>query len=184
MPIWCVDGIDGIAASINPSRKLEITSESPLVQFSFADDTSGVLAALGINTFFSGSDASNIGISDVVRTSPGKFSASLGGVGEDTDVAARLANLLNTQLPSQGNESLATLYDRMTSEVTQGAAVTHSVAEGFRVFQRTLEGQHLAISGVNLDEEAVRMITFQRAFQASARLVSIIDELFTVLLEM
>jgi flagellar hook-associated protein 1 FlgK len=179
-----LDAIDGIAASINPSRKLEITSESPLVQFSFADDTSGVLAALGINTFFSGSDASNIGISEVVRTSPGKFSASLGGVGEDTDVAARLANLLTTQLPSQGNESLATLYDRMTSEVTQGAAVTHSVAEGFRVFQRTLEGQHLAISGVNIDEEAVRMITFQRAFQASARVIQSINEMLDILVNL
>jgi flagellar hook-associated protein 1 FlgK len=179
-----LDAIDGIAATINPSRKLEITSESPLVQFSFADDTSGVLAALGINTFFTGSDASNIGVSSVVRASPGKFSASLSGVGEDTDVAARLANLLTTQLPSRGNESLATLYDRMTSEVTQGAAVARSVAEGFRVFQRTLEGQHLAISGVNLDEEAVRMITFQRAFQASARVIQSINEMLDILVNL
>jgi flagellar hook-associated protein 1 FlgK len=179
-----LDAIDGISATITPSRKLQIQSDSPLVEFGFANDTSGVLAALGINTFFTGSQASSIGVSRVVQASPGKFSASLAGVGEDTDVAALLANLLTTKLPSQGNESLATLYDRMTSEITQGAAVTHSVAEGFRVFQRTLEGQHLAISGVNLDEEAVRMITYQRAFQASARVIQTINEMLEILVEL
>ena len=72
----------------------------------------------------------------------------------------------------------------MTSETTQGAAVTHSVAEGFRVFQQTLEGQHLAISGVNIDEEAVRMIMFQRAFQASARVISTINEMLDILVNL
>ncbi|MEX2175122.1 MAG: flagellar hook-associated protein FlgK [Pirellulaceae bacterium] len=179
-----LDAIDGISASILPSRKLLINSDSPLVQFSFAGDTSGVLAALGVNSFFTGSGASNIGVSQVVQKSPGKFSASLTGVGEDTTVAAQLANLLSASLPSRGNESLATLYDRMTSDITQGAAVTHSVAEGFRVFQRTLEGQHLAISGVNLDEEAVRMITYQRAFQASARVIQAVNEMLDVLVNL
>ncbi|MEJ7607202.1 MAG: flagellar basal body rod C-terminal domain-containing protein [Bryobacteraceae bacterium] len=32
-------------------------------------------------------------------------------------------------------------------------------------------------SGVSLDEEAVKLIEFQRAYQASARMVSILDEM-------
>lgn len=179
-----LDAIDGLSASITPSRRLAIRSDSTNVHFSFANDTSGVLAALGLNTFFSGSGALDIGVSSVVQASPAKFAASRAGIGEDTEVAAVLANLLTTQLPSQGDQSLATLYDRFTGELTQGASLTHSVAEGFRVFQQTLEGQQMSISGVNIDEEAVRMITYQRAFQASARVIATIGEMLDILVSL
>jgi flagellar hook-associated protein 1 FlgK len=179
-----LDAIDGISATINADRQLVITSDSPLVEFSFADDTSGVLAALGINTFFTGTDASNIRVSQYVQDHPGRFSSSLTGVGEDTQIAGRLANLLTAPLGGQSGESLATLYDRMTSDIAQGAADTRSATEGYRVFQRTLEAQHLSISGVNLDEEAVRMITYQRAFQASARVIQAITEMLDILVNL
>lgn len=179
-----LDAIDGISATITAQRKLKIESESPLVTFAFGEDTSGVLAALGVNTFFSGSHASDIGVSQAVRERPGTFAASSGGIGEDAENAGRLATLLTTPLATQSGTSLATLYDRLTSEVTQGAAVSHSVAEGFRVFQQTLEGQHLAISGVSIDEETVRMIGYQRAFQASAKVISTINELLETLVNL
>jgi flagellar hook-associated protein 1 FlgK len=179
-----LDAIDGITATINADRQLVITSDSPQVEFSFAGDTSGVLAALGINTFFTGTDASNIRVSQYVQDHPGRFSSSLTGVGEDTEIAGRLANLLTAPLSGQSGESLATLYDRMTSDIAQGAADTRSATEGYRVFQRTLEAQHLSISGVNLDEEAVRMITYQRAFQASARVIQAITEMLDILVNL
>ena len=58
------------------------------------------------------------------------------------------------------------------------------MAEGFRTFHSTLEGQLLAIQGVNIDEEAIRMITYQRAFQASARVVSTINEMLDTLVNL
>jgi flagellar hook-associated protein 1 FlgK len=179
-----LDAIDGISATVTPSRQLQISSDSPQIEFTFAGDTSGVLAALGINSFFTGSDASTIDVSSYVRADPARFSASLTGVGEDTEVAGRLANLLTTPLAARGGETLATLYDRLTSNIAQGSADVKSATEGYRVFQRTLEGQHLGISGVNLDEEAVRMITYQRAFQASARVIQTISEMLDILVNL
>ena len=44
--------------------------------------------------------------------------------------------------------------------------------------------QLLAIQGVNIDEEAIRMITYQRAFQASARVVSTINEMLDTLVNL
>jgi flagellar hook-associated protein 1 FlgK len=179
-----LEAIDGISATITADRKLQIVSDSPQATFTFGSDTSGVLAALGLNTFFTGTRAADINISDVVRTRPATFAASGGGIGEDTANAALLANLLTTPLAAQGQASLATLYDRMTGEVAQGAAVTHGIAEGFRVFQQALEGQHLSISGVNIDEETVRMISYQRTFQASARVISAINEMLEILVNL
>jgi flagellar hook-associated protein 1 FlgK len=179
-----LDAIDGISASLNSVNKLVLTTDSPLVRFSFANDTSGALASLGMNTFFTGTGSSDISISATVASDPSKFAASKTGVGEDANNAVDLANVLNKQLSSRDNASLAVLYDRITSSTAQGGAIAGSVAEGFRVFQRTLEGQLLGVSGVNIDEEAVKMIAYQRAFQASARIVSAVSDLLEVLVNL
>jgi flagellar hook-associated protein 1 len=179
-----LNDVDGIRASVTPARQLLIEADTPLLSFSFANDTSGALAALGVNTFFSGTGASDIGINAVVQSDPTKFAASKTGIGEDSKNAELLSNLLSTPLGTQANKSLANLYDALTGELAQGSAVSKAVAEGFRVFQRTLEGQYMAISGVNIDEEAVKLIAYQRAFQASARVISTISDLLDVLVRL
>jgi flagellar hook-associated protein 1 len=179
-----LDAIDGLGASITVDGRLSLTADSPQTTFAFADDTSGVLAALGLNTFFSGSGAQDIGISSVLKADASKLAVSRGGIGEDAENAELLATFLTTPLVSQDNVSLAVLYDRLTSSVAIGSQTTSAAAEGFRHFQQTLEAQHLSISGVNLDEEAVRMIQYQRAFQASAKVIGTVNEMLETLLNL
>jgi len=179
-----LSAIDGISAAVTSSRRLNIEADSPNVQFAFAEDTSGALAALGVGTFFTGTGAGDIGVSDVVKANPATFAASAGGIDADTDQAVELASFLDRPLEAKDGESLAVLYDRMVADTTQGAAVARAVSEGFETFHQTLEAQNLAISGVSIDEEAVRMIQFQRAFQASARFIRTISELLDVLVNL
>jgi flagellar hook-associated protein 1 FlgK len=76
------------------------------------------------------------------------------------------------------------LYEELAGSVTQSAAVAKAVTEGYRVFHSTLEGEKLGFSGVSLDEEAINMITSQRMFQASARMITTISELLDVLVNL
>lgn len=177
-----LDAIDGLGATITTDGRLSLTADSAQTSFAFANDSSGVLSALGINTFFSGEGAQDIGVNAVLKGDASKLAVSQGGVGEDADNAERLASFLTTPLAGQGNLSLAVLYDRLTSSVAIGSQSTSAAADGFRSFQQTLEAQHLSISGVNIDEEAVRMIQYQRAFQASAKVISTVNELLETLL--
>jgi flagellar hook-associated protein 1 FlgK len=179
-----LDAIDGVSASITSSGNLKITADDPNLTFSFASDTSGALGALGLNGFFSGTTAQNIDIDPALKADPRRFAASLGGVGEDTENAVRLADFLNRPLPSQDGQTLAQLYDKLVSDTAQGSAATKSANEGFRTFQKALEGQKLAVSGVSLDEEAIKMISYQRAYQASAKVIATINELFDTLLKL
>ena len=41
-----------------------------------------------------------------------------------------------------------------------------------------------SITGVNLDEEMTNMISHQRAYEASARVISVVDEMMQTLLAM
>jgi flagellar hook-associated protein 1 FlgK len=181
-----LDAIDGLSASVTSRGELQLSSESNDLEFSFSGDTSGVLAALGLNTFFTGSTAATLGVNGELRgiSNAARFAASLGGVGNDADNAERLAAFLDEPLESAGNASLADLYNELLNEVTQGSSIARSMAEGFRVFEGTLEGKLQAVSGVSIDEEAIKMITLQRIYQASARYIQAVTELLDLLVDL
>jgi flagellar hook-associated protein 1 FlgK len=44
-----------------------------------------------------------------------------------------------------------------------------------------LNTQRESISGVSLDEEMINLIKFQQAYAASARMITVIEEMFDVL---
>lgn len=176
-----IDGVDGLAATIDVNGRLVLSVESPNLTFAFANDTSGTLAALGMNTFFTGSGSATMGVNAAVVNDPTKFAASRSGIDGDTANAVDLAAFLDRPLDMADGSSLSQIYGQLVGSVTQGSAVAHSVAEGFRTFETTLQGQQLAISGVNLDEEAITMLSYQRAYQAAARLIQTINELMETL---
>lgn len=177
-----LNSVDGLVASVTPDRRLSIAVDSPVLEFGFAQDTSGLLAALGINTFFSGSGTRSLGVNTDLREDPSKFAASSGGIGADTENALALAAFGETPLEALNGDTLVHQYEDFVAEVTQASSVTKAVSEGFRVFQRTLEGQQLGLSGVSIDDEAVQMIAYQRAYQASARMIATLSELLSVLM--
>lgn len=181
-----LDSIDGLTARISTAGALELSTTSSEIEFSFADDTSGVLAALGLNTFFTGSSAATLGVNSELKgiENAAKFAASLGGIGNDADNLKRLVGFLDQPLESAGNVSLSDLYNQLLNNVAQGSAISQSVAEGFRIFEATLEGQSQAVSGVRIDEEAIKMLTLQRIYQASARFIQAIAELLDTLVKL
>jgi flagellar hook-associated protein 1 len=179
-----LNAVNGISVTVSTTGLLGITSDSPDQEFSFANDTSGLLAALGINTFFSGYSARGLSVNEAIRDDPAKFAASRGGIGADTDNGVILADFLSRPIDTHNGESIGVIYDRMMGETAQGAAIARSVAEGDRVFESTLRGQKLATSGVSLDEEAVRLIAYQHSFQAAARYIGVLGELMDVLVSL
>jgi flagellar hook-associated protein 1 len=181
-----LDAIEGLSASVTSDGELSLSGETTDIEFAFARDTSGALAALGLNTFFTGSTAGDLGVNEELggRDDPAKFAASDEGIGVGSGNAAVLAAFLDRPIDSAGGATLVDLYDQIVNDVAQGASVAQAVAEGFRVFEGTLEGQGQAISGVSLDEEAIKMITLQRIYQASARYIQTVSELLDLLVNL
>jgi flagellar hook-associated protein 1 len=179
-----LNSISGLSAATTPDGKLTIGTTSADQQVAFAGDTSGALAALGINTFFTGSDALGIGVNSAVVQDPSTFAASSGGVGADTNVAQQLARFQDLPLASQNGATMSNAYDQLASSVTQGSSVAKSVSDSASTFAASLEGQQQAISGVNIDEETVNMLQYQRNFQASAKYISTLNQLLNDLVQL
>jgi flagellar hook-associated protein 1 FlgK len=179
-----LNSISGLSASINASGQLTINSSSSDEEFAFANDNSGTLAALGINTFFSGTTAADLGVNSVVQNDPGKFAASQGGIGQDTQNATTLANFVNQPLTSQNGETISTVYDNFMSTTAQDASVAQSTSTASQSYLQTLQGQKTSVSGVDLDEEAVNMMTLQSNYDASAKYITTIQQLLSVLVQL
>jgi flagellar hook-associated protein 1 len=179
-----LNAISGVHAEITLAGRLKISQASQDDELAFGHDTSGVLAALGLNTFFTGSTADDLGVNAVLQNDPTYFAASSGGIGDDTDNAKALAQFLDRPLAAQNGASLAVMYDQMIGNVTQGSSQSQASAVGADTYESTLRGQKSSISGVNLDEEAVNMIQYQRAYQAAARYISVITDLLDILVKL
>src|SRR5579872_578074 len=84
------------------------------------------------------------------------------------------------QQPVAGGQTPNDFYARIVFEVGSGVANASAEADASSLILTQLQSQRGAISGVSLDEEATNLIRYQRAYQASARVISTINELTDV----
>ena len=178
------DAISGITATLTNDGRIRLKSDSEAIQFSFSNDTSGALAALGINTFFRGDSAGTIEVRSELSEQPNLLAVSLDGIGVGAGNALKLAAAFETAIDDLGGLTLREIYESDVIDTTQKINSQKGVTEGLRNFQQTLEAQHLGTSGVSLDEEAIRMMLYQRAFQATSRLISTANDLLETLVTM
>ena len=80
--------------------------------------------------------------------------------------------------------SLKDKYQSVVNGIAAEASAAKNNADAAKSVSDTLDAQRQALSGVSLDEEAVNLMRQQRAFQAAAKLISIVDELTKTLLGM
>lgn len=178
-----LDAVGGITATV-ASGRLKLTADAGNLEFRFSQDSSGTLAALGINTFFTGSSASDIAVNGVIKARPMLLAAAKNGEPTDNQTARAIAALEQQALAGLDGATLNTAYDTMINDVAVSAATARTNVEGSAAVLETLTTQRESLSGVSLDEEAINLIREQRAFQGAARVISVVDEMMKTLLNM
>jgi flagellar hook-associated protein 1 FlgK len=178
-----ISAIDGLSARINSDGRFSISSESQ-VSFVFGEDSSGFLSAAGLNTFFTGTGANDIQVNDIIRANSDYLAISKGGIGQDINALTELVDLVDNPLDSLNGKSVRGIFDANIAVLGQRINLQRSITEGANNYFATLQSQHLGITGVNIDEESIRLITYNRAFQASARVISVANELLDILVSL
>ncbi|HTN02096.1 MAG TPA: flagellar hook-associated protein FlgK, partial [Planctomycetaceae bacterium] len=177
-----IDAVPNLTATITTDGRLRIASAAGY-EFSFSNDTSGVLASLGINTFFTGSSSGDIGVNQVVVDDPRYLATGRGGGPSDNSNAVALAQLPDVKHSSLGGSTLPQFFEQITGGIVQGAAAEDALAQGSENFRSSLTTQREQTSGVSLDEETIIMMQLQRNYQAAARIVTTVDQLLSTLLQ-
>ncbi len=176
-----LDAVSNLSATITSDGRLSLAADTNF-EIYFANDDSGALAALGINTFFTGTDSTDIAVNDVVLNEPLRFAAGRGGGTADGSNALALSQFIEHPVTALGDLNLDDYYNGMISELAQNSASESAVREGFESFRNSLLTQKQQNSGVSLDEEAIKVMELQSSYQMAARFISVIEDLFTTLL--
>jgi len=124
------------------------------------------------NDFFNAfTSARNIEISSDIRNDPYKIAAALSGYG--------LADNQNAKLLAQIgiDEKFGEKYAELIYVVGSDQKRAKETGENQQNLLGQLLGQRNAESSVSLNEEAINLIKFQRAYQASSRIVTVLNTL-------
>ena len=173
-------GVPNMSASISSGR-LTMTADAGYT-FAFANDTSDVLCALGINTFFTGSGADDMAVASAVAGDPRLVAAGLSSDPGDGSNARAMAALEDSLTMSSGRWSFADYYRDMVVGLGVAVQETGRFAEGQEAVLDELVQRREAISGVSVDEESANIIKYQRAYEASAQFIAAVSEMIEYML--
>ncbi len=106
---------------------------------------------------------------------PAKVAAGTAGFPAGNENALVLAALANAGIVDGTTYTEA--YTALVSEVGQDSAGSASQLQTQTEILQTAQGLRDSFSGVDINEEAVRLLEFQQAFQAQTRVIQVIDSL-------
>lgn len=171
-----IDAVDKVTATVTIDNRLQLTAADGYT-ITFGEDSSDVLAALGMNVFFTGTNSEDLAVNQDLISDPELLAAATQHADGDGSNAGAIAALATTSLSGLGNQSVTEFYNAIASNVAvQGAAATNGVESADSIVL-SLSAQRESLSGVSLDEETIEMLRFERAFQAAARYTSVVNDL-------
>ncbi len=173
--------IPDVTASVGPNGEFQLQAATGR-DLTFTDDTSGFLAALGVNGFFAGGDATDIAVDQTLLDDPSLLATSADFTPGGNGTALAIVELETKTIDGLGGRSLREKWQASVNELAVRTGAARTTLESTRLVRASLDAQNQAVSGVSLDEEAIDLMSLQRQFQAAARFITVIDEAMQVLL--
>jgi len=170
----------------------DTTGNSGVVMGNDSDD---FLGRIVMNPLFEGTDASTIQVRPDIVAEPGLLATARmrvadGGLSLNNNAnAIELAKISTTNYSFAAAGGITPQTDSLSgyfSTVKANLAVNLQDNSRRLEFAQSLETdiatRNASVSGVNTDEELANLIVFQNAFQASSRVITTVDKMFDVLL--
>jgi flagellar hook-associated protein 1 len=176
-----LNAIPNVSATVQ-GGVLTIASTDPNETITFSQDSSHVLAAMGINSFFQGSNATNMAVNSTVAANPNLLAAAQNGEPGDNSNALAIANFPSTTQTTLGNQSWTDAYGSMINGIATTGATANSDANSTQDIVQALQTQQQNVSGVSLDQETVNMLEQQRSYQGAAMFISTVNQMMQSLL--
>ena len=195
---WAVDGtpvtlVDGGLRGLLEQRDVDLPGRmadlNALVSQVITDVNTAHAAGYGLDggtgrAFFTGADASNAAVSAAVagNTSFVAASTTAAGVPGNGANASAVSDLQYAKRLLTNTATYDQFYAGFVSSIGSATRELESLHATQSAVVARLEQVRQSASGVNLDEEMVSMMSYQRAYEAAARMVRVMDELLDTLI--
>jgi flagellar hook-associated protein 1 FlgK len=138
---------------------------------------------VGVDFFTQPASAAGAASSIAVAISdPNLVAASSDGSVGSNGNAQALVNLQNQKII--GGQTPYNYYSNLVFQIGNQVSQAQSEQTAVGLVQKQLADQRGAVSAVSLDEEAVNLIRYQGAYEASANVVNVVNQLLTTTLNM
>ncbi|MBA4065283.1 MAG: flagellar hook-associated protein FlgK [Isosphaera sp.] len=178
--------VPGLAASVGPGNVLQITAQ-PGFRFDFAgrdtnppgggpvanSDPAGFLSALGVNGLFTGTNAASITLRPDIAADPGLLAASRTGTPGDATNLERFA-AVRDQAVFAGRTLTAEFADQLAS-VGSDVDFLGDQQDARAALVQNLSAQEQGVVGVNLNEELLNLLSFQRMIEGASKYLSAVN---------
>ena len=149
------------------------------------------------NDFFTGTGSSDIDLSDAIKSSVNNIAAAerietvdesgqtiITGASGDNKIALQIANLKGTLIFESNTKTFDDYFSETIGVLGVEARDVKDNAARQQMVVTQFQNLRDSTSGVSLDEELTYLIKYQRGYQAAARVISTVDEMFLTLINM
>ncbi len=182
-----------LTATIQDGKLVLNTAAGSNLQFALGTDSTGMMAALGVNTFFTGTTASNIATSRQLHDNENYIAAGqVNGQQQinkgDNATATAIGKLASTNVTistawkTTSNQTIGQYYASLVTTVGADTRFAKTNSEYHKALTSDLSEQVSSASGVNLDEEMANLIKYQHSYTAAAKLITTADQMLQTLL--
>jgi flagellar hook-associated protein 1 FlgK len=135
--------------------------------------------------FFTGTDASDIGVNSALVNDPSQFQASgtAGATGDNTVVLA-LAQLANTDISGLNSQTFSQSWAQTVGDLGSTISAVNEQATNSSSVTQMLTNQRESVSGVSIDQEMTHLMQYQKSYEASAQIVTTLNQMLQTLIDM
>jgi flagellar hook-associated protein FlgK len=174
---------DGVSVSFSAGTIQGSAGQSFVLDVPGEPDTTDLLAAFGVNAFFTGTDATNIDVVSSIRDSTGALAGAADGGPGDGGNFLRLQALADLSVAGLAGGTFGGFTSAFAAEIGAAAAGASSSLDSSTIVLAALEARRAEVSGVNPDEEFLDLERFQLAYEAAARYLSVVSDLESLLFQ-
>ena len=129
-------------------------------------DEAGLLVSLGMNTFFDGTSADSIFLSEAIQNNPERFATGISGEETDHKKLFEFLELRDRRALSGGKLSILETINEIQTDIATDVKNRRELGQRLDSLQTRFEQDVDSVSGVDLNEELAKLQQFQRAYEA------------------
>lgn len=132
--------------------------------------------------FFTGDSMHTIGINEALLNNENLVAIGQTGTAADNDIALAIADLGRSSLYGPDRKSVSESYRAAITDVAGRSSSYQFMVENQLSLVASLSARMASVSGVSLDEEGANLVRYQNSYNAAAKVIATVQEMYDTLL--